>query len=292
MFYFGSSPFTLAPILNVPILKVGSIRFACLFVVAGLLAPFGAFATGTQIDLRHEVQWGNVNVGEVETSWLFDQTTFEMVGKSRTVGISEKLRKYRGNSTAKGHIHDNRHMPVQIDINGIYKGMERNATAIWNPKNGRIRTVRTPSLNLKKVHPLDDKVIQGSIDPYTAMLRALHTIKQTGSCNSSHNIYDGLRTAELTLHDLEDDLRPNFLTADRPDAYDGAVIACGLTSKPTGGHQLKSRWNKKKRNIDDTIIFIAEIEPDIFLPVRIEIKTFLGTITTRLVMTSLSIKNS
>jgi hypothetical protein len=70
----------------------------------------------------------------------------------------------------------------------------------------------------------------------------------------------------------------------------GEVIKCGLTSKPTGGHRLKSRWTKKERKIDDTIIFIAEIEPGLYLPVRIEIKTFLGKITTRLVMTSLSIK--
>ena len=106
------------PFLNVPILKMGTSWFVCLFVVAGILTPFGAFATGTKIDLHYEAQWGNVNVGEAKTIWLFTQNTFEMVSKSKTVGISDKLRKYRGNSTVKGHIHDNLHKPAQIKING------------------------------------------------------------------------------------------------------------------------------------------------------------------------------
>ena len=255
-------------------------------VLLVVVAPSPAHATGTTFDLRYEMQWGNVNVGEAEASWVFTPNTFEMVAKSRTVGISDKIRKYRGNSAVQGRIHNDTHIPESLNIKGIYKGLERDATSIWNRDDGQISTVRTPALDLEKVHPLQNRRIQGSVDPFTAMLRALHTVKLTGSCDSSHKIYDGLRTAELRIHDLG----IQRLTSDRPNSFDGEVIKCGLTSKPTGGHRLKSRWTKKERKIDDTIIFIAEIEPGLYLPVRIEIKTFLGKITTRLVMTSLSIK--
>jgi len=279
--------FVPAPFIVVPLLKIGAMWCACVFMVGGLFFPFDAVVAGSTMDLRYEVQWGNVNVGEAEASWTFTQNTFEIVGKSKTVGISDKLRKYRGSSKAKGHIHDDVYTSVRIYTNGIYKGVERNANVIWSAEDSQISTIRFPALDLKKVFPLRDEVVQGSIGPYTAMLRALHTIKQTGSCNSSYKVYDGLRTAEVRLHDLGHEL----LTADRLSAYSGAVIKCGLTSTPTGGQRLTSRWNEKKRNSDDIIIFIAETEPSLFLPVRIEVKTFIGKVTARLVMNALSIKS-
>ena len=279
MFYLAFLPFVCAKFSS-----LGSASYACVFIMVILLSSSNVVA-GTTVDLRYEVQWGNLNVGEAEASWVFSGNTYEMVGKSRAVGISNKVSKYRGSSNVKGQIQDGLYKPIKIEITGVYKGKEKSATVFWSAEGGQISTARHPALNLQKVHALDKKVIKGSIDPFTAILRALNSIKQTGSCNSNHKIYDGLRTAELTFHNLG----PAILTGDRPNAHTGAVIKCGLTTKPTGGHQLKSRWNKKKRDIDDTIIFIAEIKPSFFLPVRIEIKTFLGKLTARLVMTDLSI---
>lgn len=269
-------------------LHIGANWIAGLFVSVGLLVPFGAIASGTVLDLRYEVQWGNINVGEAEASWIFTDSTFQMIGSSKTVGISDSLRKYRGTSEVTGQIYDGIHAPLKIGISGVYKDSAKNATAIWNLEDSQIHTVRAPTLDLEKVHPLDDNFIQGSIDPYTAMLRTLHTIKQTRSCASRHKVYDGLRTAELTMHDLG----TQVLTGDRASAYRGKVIKCGLTIKPTGGHRLKSRWNERERKADDTVIFVAEIEPGLFLPVRIMIKTMFGKITTRLVMTNLLIRES
>tara|TARA_A100001015_G_scaffold294552_1_gene372473 strand:- start:2988 stop:3836 length:849 start_codon:yes stop_codon:yes gene_type:complete len=282
MFYLAFLPFVRAKISS-----LGSASRACVFIIIILLRSSNVVA-GTTIDLRYEVQWGNLNVGEVEASWVFSGNTYEMVGNSRAVGISDKVSKYRGSSNVKGQIRDGLYTPVKIKIAGAYKGKERNATVFWSAEAGYISTARHPALDLEKVHALDKTIIKGSIDPFTAILRVLHSIKQTGSCNSNHKIYDGLRTAELTFHNLG----PAILADDRPNAHTGPVIRCGLTSKPTGGHQLKSRWNKKKRDIDDTIIYVAEIKPSFFLPVRIEIKTFLGKLTARLAITDLSINVS
>lgn len=273
-----------SPIIYATVSSVSSNWCTCVFILIALFGPFSVIA-GTTVNLRYDVQWGNMNVGEVEASWVFSEDTYEMVGNSRAVGISGKVSNYRGSSSVKGQIRDGLYKPVKIEIYGSYKGKERNATVFWSAEGGQISTDRQPSLDLKKVHALNKTAITGSIDPFTAILRALNSIKQTGSCDSNHKIYDGLRTAELAFHNLG----PAILIGDRPSAHSGTVIKCGLTSKPTGGHQLKSRWNKEKRDIDDTIIFVAEIKPGFFLPVRLEIKTFLGKLTARLAMTDLSI---
>ena len=92
----------------------------------------------------------------------------------------------------------------------------------------------------------------------------------------------------LTLHDFGADV----LEKDRPFAYAGSAVVCGLSGTPTGGHLRKSRWRKKQPRPEDVLIFVAEVRPDLFLPVRMQARSFLGTVTARLVMPSLKISGN
>ena len=140
----------------------------------------------------------------------------------------------------------------------------------------------SPSLTRKKVFPLADEHIDGAIDPFSAMLNALNDIARTGSCNGSERVYDGLRTSELTLHDLG----TTVLEKDRPFAYEGKALVCGFVGRPTSGHQRKSRW-RKDAEAGRYPVFVSEVQPDLFIPVRIRASSVLGTVTARLVMPSL-----
>ena len=104
-------------------------------------------------------------------------------------------------------------------------------------------------------------------------------------CEGSARVYDGLRTSELTLYDFGMDT----VESDRPFAYAGQALVCGMTGTPTGGHQRKSRWRKKQPRPQDLLIFVAEVRPDLFLPVRMQASSFLGTVTARLVMPSVKL---
>jgi hypothetical protein len=86
------------------------------------------------------------------------------------------------------------------------------------------------------------------------------------------------------------DVGTETLEKDRPFAYGGTALVCGFVGTPTGGHQRKSRWRKKQPKPEDVLIFVAEVRPELFLPVRLQAKTFLGTVTARLVMPSLTLK--
>jgi len=261
----------------------------CLAVaVTFLVGPATAVATSgpMSLQLTYKIEWGDVDVATTSADWVFAEDTFELVATSRTVGLSDALRTYRGRTELSGRIVNGRYLPHRLVISGVSKRRARAAITTWAPATGAAATHREPALDLEKVFPLAEEHIDGAIDPFSAMLNALNNIAQGGSCTGSQRVYDGLRTSELTLHDIGTEI----LQKDRPFAYRGKALVCGFVGKPTGGHQRKSRWRKKQPKPEDVLIFVAEVRPDLFLPVRLQAKSFLGTVTARLVMPSLTVE--
>ena len=263
---------------------------ACCLVVAVaiLLGPVNAFAKPKTMSLQltYEIEWGDVDVATTTADWVFGEDTFELVATSRTVGLTDALRKYRGRTELTGRIEEGRYLPHRLVISGVSKRRARAAFTTWTPTTGAVVTHREPELDLQKVFPLAREHIDGAVDPLSAMLNALNDIAQSGTCTGSQRVYDGLRTSELALHDVGTET----LEKDRPFAYGGTALVCGFVGTPTGGHQRKSRWRKKQPKPEDVLIFVAEVRPELFLPVRLQAKTFLGTVTARLVMPSLTLE--
>jgi hypothetical protein len=246
-------------------------------------ATASAQPAGISLQLAYEVEWGNVDVATATADWVFSEDRFELVATSRTVGLTGSVRAYRGQTELTGRIEKGRYVPHRLSISGVSKNRTREAFTTWAPGTGNIATQREPKLDPKKVFPLADEHIDGAIDPFSAMLNALNDIARTGSCNGSERVYDGLRTSELTLHDLG----TTVLEKDRPFAYEGKALVCGFVGRPTGGHQRKSRWRKKTPKPEDIQVFVSEVRPALFIPVRIQASSVLGTVTARLVMPSL-----
>ena len=259
-----------------------SVVFVCLF------EPITAFSQTKPmlLHLTYRVGLGHAELATTDAKWVFSKESFEVIATSRTVGLTEVLRKYRGRAELAGKIEGGRYLPIRLLISGISNRGSREAETSWTSDVSSASTKREPALDFEKVFPLVDKHINGAIDPLSAILNVLSNISQHGSCTGSEKIYDGLRTSEITLFDFGSD----YLKKDRPFAFEGTVIKCGFIGKPTGGHQRKSRWRKKQPAPDDILIYIGEAKPDLFLPVRMEARSFLGTLTVRLAMPSLKVE--
>jgi hypothetical protein len=252
---------------------------------------FGAYAHAEPADmslqLTYEVEWGDVDVATATADWIFTEDSFALTATSRTVGVTDSFRKYRGRTELSGRIEEGRYLPERLFISGVSRRRTREASTRWEQGVGAIATDRQPALDAEKVFPLTEEAMAGAIDPFSAMLNALARLRETGSCEGVARIYDGLRTSELTLHDLG----RTRLAKDRPFAYEGEARLCGFVSEPTGGHQRESRWRRKETKPEDIMVFIAEVQPDLLIPVRIEARTFLGTVVTRLVVPDLQVSD-
>ena len=263
--------------------KTLALFLASAIIGAGCMAYAGA--TDTSLRLTYEVEWGDVDVATATADWTFTEDTFAVIATSQTIGMTDAVRTYRGTAELSGWIEGGRYLPHRLFISGVSKRFSREAATTWARGTGMIATNRTPRLDPKKVFPLKQEHITGAIDPFSAMLNALARLARTGSCEGAERVYDGLRTSQFTLHDLG----RTRLSKDRSFGYEGEVRLCGFVGRPTGGHQRKSRWRKTDPKPEDVLVYVAEIRPDLFIPVRIQAKSFLGTVTSRLVMPSLEI---
>ena len=242
--------------------------------------------TTMSLQLTYRVGLGHAELATTDAKWVFGNKSFEVVAVSQTVGLTEMFRKYRGRAELSGKIEGGKYLPIRLLISSMSDWGNKEAASSWTSDTSSVITKREPALDLEKVFPLVDKHIKDAIDPLSAMLNMLNNISQIGSCAGSESIYDGLRTSEITLFDLGSD----YLEKDRPFAFEGTVLKCGFVSKPTGGHQRKSRWQNKQPAPDDILIYIAEVRPTLFLPVRMEARSFLGNLTVRLAMPSLKVE--
>ena len=271
---------------KIMVTKIDWLLAGCVAVLVNSIG-LGSFALAENaefdLQLEYRVSWSNADIASATANWSFGDTRFELVATSRTLGMIETFRKYRGKVEISGRIENGWHAPKKLYLSGISKRRTREATTNWDGATGAISTTRTPELDLEKVFPLEDRHIEGAIDPLSAMLNALANLSRVGTCSGTERVYDGLRTSEITLHDLG----TAMVKKDRPFSFEGEARVCGFTGTPTGGHQRKSQWRDKERKPEDLRVFVAEVQPDLFVPVRMEAKSFLGTVTSRLVMPSL-----
>ena len=120
-----------------------SVRF--LFKVFAVLACFlgigsFAFADNAEFDLQLEyrVSWSNADIASATANWSFCDTSFELAATSRTLGMIETFRKYRGKVEISGRIENGRHAPDTLYLSGISKRRTREATTSWDGATGAI----------------------------------------------------------------------------------------------------------------------------------------------------------
>ncbi len=231
-----------------------------------------------QLDLVYKLQWGNIFIGQAIANWKFRDQEFSMMGESSSSETLNYFFDFKSSVKIQGYKKNNKWLPKKIILSSQSKEGKKFTKVIWGNNFEILETTRIPDINDNKVYPLKRENIINSIDPWSAMLQSLDLINTRKTCQSEYKIYDGRRTANLSFKDLgKKNLKP-----DRPWSYNGETQICGVISKSTGGHRINSKWRKKNPEYSDIKTFNAEIKPLTFIPVRIEVKTYLGKIIARL----------
>jgi hypothetical protein len=234
----------------------------------------------SDIDLRYRLQWGNFAMGDVFASWQLRPTGYQMQGGAISAGTVGWLMRYQGEVRLEGQLAGDRVLPDSLFLSSDSRRGARQARTLWPGASRQPVTSRLPELNLEKVIPLDETALAGINDPFSTMLGVLRQMQQGASCSGQFEIYDGWRHARLTLYDLGE----TELVADRPWSYSGAARICGIASQPLGGQSRKSSWSEEDLDPQRIRFFVADLEAGLPLPVRIELRGFLGRVTVRLDM--------
>ena len=73
-----------------------------------------------------------------------------------------------------------------------------------------------------------------------------------------------------------------ILEQDRPGVFTGSAMVCDVKFDPIGGHRINSKWRSNKDQNGRVKVFFARPLESQVMPVRIEVKSWIGKIIGRL----------
>ena len=258
---------------------------AILPIVVFFIMGFGTAVNSKVNDLSsstfnvfYKTEYGAVDVGTSQAIWQVADDKFSMRGEFKSEGIATLFADFEGYVSVKAVNLSKGWQGQRLDMASIYKSKLRTSETSWSADGKIATTTLEPPLDLEKVYPLDDAMMRGVTDPFSAMMTMLDRLKAGAPCIGRFQIYDGRRRAELRFTDYG----TRTVQKDRDFAYQGTAIVCGVESRAIGGHRRKSRFGKTNDDKPGTKAYIADIGNGVLVPVRMETNLFFGRIVTRL----------
>ena len=114
-------------------------------------------------------------------------------------------------------------------------------------------------------------------------MRVIEKINEEYACDQNLKVFDGRRRYDLEIKTIGNSTIDN----DRPKSYKGNVLICGLRVFPIGGHRLKTKWKPSEDKISDIKVFFGKNQNKDYVPVRVQIERWFGTVVIRLIRKTL-----
>lgn len=230
-------------------------------------------------DLVYRVQWGDSLLGTARAKWQMDEVSYRFEGHVKSEGTLSYLYQFEGQNTLTGERQNDSFRPMNFTSQSDYDDEIYTVDMSW-PKGIKTPIFKVePEPKQKEIHPLRKATLRNVVDPYTAMLMALADLTKTGRCEGKYRVFDGRRRSELHLKDFG----TTELTSEDGDGFQGTVQVCGSASKLIGGHKLDSDYDPEEElDFERVKIFIGKADGETFMPVRIDMTGFLGSISAHL----------
>jgi hypothetical protein len=228
--------------------------------------------------LNYDIQWGHIIVGRVDVTLDRKYNRFILKLKSKSEGMFDFLYNYKSELLASSYKEDGVWKSISYITTSDVRDQKYYSKVYWDRRNNKLDFKIDPPLDLEEVHEVLYASLKKVVDPMTALLEVIEKINKTNPCDASFRIFDGRRRYDLSTQELPKE----FLINDRPRSFSGDAVVCGLRVTPIGGHRIESKWKPELDKFSDIKIFFGIVGEGGYLPVRMHINRWFGTITLRL----------
>lgn len=233
-------------------------------------------AAGEAMTFR--IAYGNLQLAEARV-WINERDgRYEVGGEGGTNGPLDWLFDWKGSARTEGLLDNGVLLPLRHRQQGVWKGEQRTAELRYGTDRSVVHVVAPPP-DPEEVTDVPAQSIPGTMDPFTAALAALKQFAETGECRGTLPIFDGRRRYDMLLEDAGQ----TVLQSDRPWDYAGLAHGCRLTSRRIGGF-YKDNEEAKDYRASNRLVWLAELAPGTWRPVRIEVDAPIGKFVGRAVM--------
>lgn len=252
-----------------------------IFLIIFSLLNFSA--SSKQENYYYEVQFGNLIVGKAEVLFRSTSQNLNIDIKSQTAGILDVLYEYNGVLKSSSIKNKGTWLPNKFSAGGVFNKKKRTTDITWVNNYKTVSYVNVPTIDLKKYHEVQKSSLVNVIDPITAFMRVIEKINEEYTCDQNFKVFDGRRRYDLEIKTIGNSTIDN----DRPKSYKGNVLICGLRVFPIGGHRLKTKWKPSEDKISDIKVFFGKNQNKDYVPVRVQIERWFGTVVIRLIRKTL-----
>lgn len=251
----------------------------CAVVFASLCVP-AALAAERTLNLAYDIEWGRVSLAKSALALAVDGDRMRVTAHVESGGVAAFVMKFRSDARADLIFQDQAWHSRRLWM------MRQSGDALvesrveWNAGGGVVTQYRDPPPDLAKVHPLVPRFTRQVLDPYAAIMRILGQVGRGAGCAAAIEVFDGRRHARLAVTARG----PVTLARDRRTGYAGPAILCEVEVQALGGHRRKSGATKPRK----VRVFLAQPVAGWWIPVRIEVKGWVGRVVARLDASRLS----
>lgn len=248
--------------------------------LAGLsLAPPAAQAETLpeRTELGYDVYFGGQLIAKADATVDWSASEYRIGGKIQTVGFTNWLTEYRGDTESRGVLNGSGFTPISHRNFGSFRGRERLTEVRYDAQKGTEFTVE-PEPDWSELTPLPDNPGQGTLDPLSTVIALAFSMKDGAECRGSYPIFDGRRRYDVVVEPAA----PRALEGGTYGIFTGEAATCSVADfKRLGGFRLEaSKYAETARRRD---AYVAKLGPEgLPVPVRIEVHTDYGALVVHL----------
>ena len=263
----------------VPILAAAGLTLAPHMVsAADNTAPSASPVLPEHTELAYDVYFGGSLIAEAKARFEWSDTDYRIGGTVHTVGFTNWLTAYRGDTLSQGQLVDGRFSPIMHRNFGSFRGKDRLTEITYSGQDTANVSVE-PAPDWSELTPLPDDPGAGTLDPMSTVFAVAFSMRNGAECQGTYPVFDGRRRYDVTVEPAP----ARDLEAAGYSIFTGLAETCTVSEfKRIGG------FRKQHSDYTDTIrkreAHVARLTPKgIPVPVRIEVETGMGSLVIHLV---------
>lgn len=251
------------------------------FVALALWAALALSANAAErLSVPFEVAWGPMVLGEGRLNLKTAANTYTIDGQGRTMGAARIVRAWSTGITVRGDLGPAGRMSRFYQAASTM-AEEQRVTRVRYDEGRSVGTEIVPPLpETEPRTPVDPFEVHQVNDAFTAFANMLDRVAKTDGafCDHQERVWDGVRLYEVVAATIG----PGAAPADRPWAYAGPTLVCGISLLRHGGFP-PPRANAPPPAETRRVVHFAEVSGR-WMPVRVEVTGRLGLVVLRVRM--------
>ena len=233
----------------------------------GLLVPCVALAQTPEFHASYQTYAAGLPVAEVDSGFSFGPRQYRMKLDYRTSGVVAWFIGGHQSDSVIGTWSGAQALPAQFVGKGQWRGEDRVVEIDYTRRKPEIR--RLVPLNLENREPVPEALQADSIDGLSAVAELIHTIRDTGHCETTVRTYDGRRAIEIEAHTVGNET----LAPTERSSFAGKTLRCDFSGRLIAGFRSggdRAREGKPMHGSAWLAKIVADAPP---VPVRLAFET-------------------